>query len=38
MQLLGHADISVTMRYAHPSPETKRKAVEGLLASNKVTD
>ena len=31
MQLLGHADISTTMRYSHPSPETKRKAVESLL-------
>jgi hypothetical protein len=30
-ELLGHADITMTMRYAHPSPETKRKAVEALL-------
>ncbi len=29
-ELLGHADISMTMRYAHPSPETKRKAVDIL--------
>lgn len=30
-ELMGHADISVTMRYAHPTPETKRAAVDGLL-------
>lgn len=27
---LGHADIKMTMRYAHPTPENKRKAVEVL--------
>ena len=27
MQLMGHASISTTMRYAHPIPENKRKAV-----------
>jgi len=30
-ELMGHATIEMTMRYAHPSPETKRKAVDGLL-------
>ena len=28
---MGHADISITMRYAHPTPESKRGAVEGLV-------
>jgi integrase len=30
--LLGHADIKTTMRYAHPTPESKRKAIT-LLSS-----
>ena len=30
-ELLGHADITMTMRYAHPSPESKRNAVDILL-------
>ena len=30
MQLMGHANISTTMRYAHPSPPHKREAVERL--------
>ncbi len=34
-ELLGHADIAMTMRYAHPSPETKRKAVDALLVQKK---
>lgn len=29
-ELLGHKTIAMTMRYAHPSPEHKRKAVESL--------
>lgn len=29
-ELLGHKDIKMTMRYAHPSPEHKRQAVELL--------
>ena len=29
-ELLGHRDIKMTMRYAHPSPEHKRNAVELL--------
>ena len=31
-EILGHADIKMTMRYAHPTPENKRKAVN-VLAS-----
>jgi hypothetical protein len=27
---MGHATIQMTMRYAHPTPENKRKAVEVL--------
>ena len=33
-ELMGHADISTTLRYAHPTPESKRNAVE--LLSNVV--
>lgn len=29
-ELLGHADIHMTMRYAHLSPDVKREAVELL--------
>ena len=29
-ELLGHRDICTTMRYSHPSPESKRRAVELL--------
>lgn len=29
-ELLGHADINTTMRYAHPAPEYKKQAVEAL--------
>ena len=31
-KILGHADIKMTMRYAHPTPENKRNAVS-VLAS-----
>lgn len=31
-EILGHADIKMTMRYAHPTPDNKRKAVNVLAA------
>jgi integrase len=31
-EILGHATIKMTMRYAHPTPENKRHAVEVLAA------
>ena len=30
-ELMGHADISMTMRYSHPTPDSKRDAVNSLL-------
>jgi integrase len=33
-ELMGHRDIKMTMRYSHPTPEHKRRAVESL---NEVT-
>lgn len=32
-ELMGHASIITTMRYAHPTPEAKRAAVESLVQS-----
>ena len=31
-ELLGHADLNMTLRYAHLAPEAKMKAVEMLDA------
>ncbi|NIM20708.1 MAG: tyrosine-type recombinase/integrase [Candidatus Latescibacteria bacterium] len=36
MQLMGHASISTTMKYAHPSPPHKREAVERLVPGTKI--
>jgi integrase len=33
-ELMGHADISTTMRYVHPTPEHKREAVRKLERYN----
>ena len=35
-EILGHSDIKITMRYAHSTPEDKRKAVN-VLATNFTT-
>jgi integrase len=35
-ELLGQANISVTMSYAHSTDETKRRAVERLGSSDKI--
>ena len=35
-ELLGHANISVTMRYAHSNDDAKRRAVERLGTSDKI--
>jgi integrase len=32
-ELLGHTDISMTLRYSHLSPEIKRRAVENLVVA-----
>ena len=31
---MGHSNISITMRYVHPTPEHKRTAVEKLERFN----
>ena len=31
-EILGHADIKMTIRNAHPTPDNKRKAVNVLAA------
>ena len=33
-ELMGHSDISTTMRYVHPTPEHKRAAVDKLEQFN----
>ena len=33
-ELMGHKDISMTMRYSHPTPEHKKQAVESLNLNN----
>jgi hypothetical protein len=33
-ELMGHSDISTTMRYVHPTPEHKQKAVRKLERFN----
>ena len=33
-ELLSHADIKTTMRYSHPTPESKRNAVNLLSNEN----
>jgi site-specific recombinase XerD len=35
-ELMGHASISTTMRYAHPSPPHKREAVARLESPHPV--
>jgi integrase len=34
-ELMGHADISTTMRYVRPTPEDKREAVRKLEDYNR---
>jgi len=34
-ELMGHSDISTTMRYVHPTPEHKREAVRKLEDYNR---
>jgi len=33
-QLMGHKDLSMTKRYAHPTPEHKKRAIESLNFNN----
>jgi len=33
-ELLGHKDITMTMRYSHPTPEHKKQAVNRLNFNN----
>lgn len=35
-ELLGHKSISMTMRYSHPSPEHKRRAIQQLVTASNV--
>ena len=36
-ELMGHSQISMTMRYVHPTPEHKRQAVQKLERFNAET-
>jgi site-specific recombinase XerD len=36
-ELMGHADIKVTMRYAHPTPESRRRAVDLLVGGDETS-
>ncbi|MCK4795346.1 MAG: hypothetical protein KAV87_67070 [Desulfobacteraceae bacterium] len=38
MEILGHATIHMTIKYAHPTPEDKRKAVDVLAQIFKTED
>ena len=33
-ELLGHSDLSMVLRYSHPTPDSKRRAVDALLRPN----
>jgi integrase len=35
-ELLGHADIKMTLRYAHLAPEHKAKAIESIVCDNRI--
>ncbi len=37
-ELLGHSTIEMTMRYAHPTPDSKRAAVDMLESQNAISD
>jgi integrase len=34
-ELLGHATLAMTARYSHPTPDSKRQAVNSLLRPNR---
>jgi hypothetical protein len=37
-EILGHSDISMTVRYSHPSDERKMRAVEQLVSGEGMHD